>query len=140
MSAPDGIMASPACAISEVTLSLCCYCNRALKSETVNDLESSKNRRSASWHGNQYVRLRGAQVINPRDICPAPGAHPCLAWSRLVSQRLRFSDLRSGSSQGFKVLKSSAAVLAHEKIGQHSIVVAQTAMAGQKVLLSKRSK
>jgi len=138
MSAPDGIMASPACAISEVTLSLCCYCNRALKSETVNDLESSKNRRSASWHGNQYVRLRGAQVINPRDI--SPGAHPCLAWSRLVSQRLRFSDLRSGSSQGFKVLKSSAAVLAHEKIGQHSIVVAQTAMAGQKVLLSKRSK
>jgi hypothetical protein len=26
------------------------------------DLESSKNSRSASWHGNQHVRLRGAQI------------------------------------------------------------------------------
>jgi hypothetical protein len=26
------------------------------------DLEGSKNRRSASWHGNQHVRLRGAQI------------------------------------------------------------------------------
>lgn len=27
-----------------------------------NGLEDSKDRRSASWYGNQYVRLRGAEV------------------------------------------------------------------------------
>jgi len=67
-------MASPACAIFKVTLSLYFCGNRALKSETVNDLESSKNRRSASWHGNQHVCLRGTQVIKPRDTCPTPRA------------------------------------------------------------------
>ena len=41
----------------------------SLKSETVNDLESSKDRRSAGRHGNQHVRLCGAQIISFANTC-----------------------------------------------------------------------
>jgi hypothetical protein len=49
----------PACAVTDVVLP---FLFEAIvpKSETANDLESSKNRRSSSWHGNQHVCLRGA--------------------------------------------------------------------------------
>jgi hypothetical protein len=46
------------------------------------DLESSKNRRSASWHGNQHVRLRGAQIKStaaPARLTKTPGAR---GWCR----------------------------------------------------------
>ena len=39
-----------------------------------NDLEDSKNRRSAGGHGNQHVRLRGAQIDRIETICPARSA------------------------------------------------------------------
>ena len=40
-------------------------------------LESSEDCRSAGRHGNQHVRLRGAQIDRIEAICPAPEATSC---------------------------------------------------------------
>jgi hypothetical protein len=42
-----------------------------------NGLESSEDCRSAGGHGNQHVRLRGAQIDRIEAICPAPEATSC---------------------------------------------------------------
>src|SRR5712675_2549777 len=41
------------------------------------ELESSEDCRSAGGHGNQHVRLRGAQIDRIEAICPAPEATSC---------------------------------------------------------------
>jgi hypothetical protein len=55
-----------ACVIRPVDLPLLSFGVRAANSEMSNGLENTEDRRSAGWHGNQHVRLRGAQIKTSR--------------------------------------------------------------------------
>jgi hypothetical protein len=98
------------------------------------DLESSKNRRSASWHGNQHVRLRGAQI---KSIAAPTRLKDHQDSGGAVGAAVVVLPVQRGSSQDFEVTLRSLAVIADEtKVGEPC--VARTA--DEKVRLSKPSK
>jgi hypothetical protein len=62
-----------------------------------NDLEDSEDCRSAGGHGNQYVRLRSAQIIYLEAICPAPAAFLLRAVAGVLRLPLSRPVVQDGS-------------------------------------------
>jgi hypothetical protein len=51
-------------------------------------LENSEDCPSAGGHGNQHVRLRGAQIDRIEAICPAPEATSCFEPRQASMERI----------------------------------------------------
>ena len=65
-----------------------------------NDLENSEDCRSAGGHGNQHVRLRGAQIDRIKTICPAPAAIVASSRAGVALQRPQSVAPRSPRASG----------------------------------------